>query len=145
MLINSNVSKAIFENKPKRYIYVGTACSFPRKLQLSTNSTPLLEDDQFPASPESGYGWSKLMGEIEAGYLSKEGITNTVVLSLHNVYGRYCDLSPSTSQVIPSLCDKAISSLSNEKIINNVDININAQTPKKKKHKSKKIHKISKI
>tara|TARA_B100000989_G_scaffold298502_1_gene288142 strand:+ start:3780 stop:4778 length:999 start_codon:yes stop_codon:yes gene_type:complete len=108
LLINSNISKAIFEYKPKRYIYVGTACSFPRNLQLSTNSRPLVEDDQFPAAPESGYGWSKLMGEIEAGYLSKEGITDSVVLSLHNVYGKYCDFSKETSQVIPSLCLKAI-------------------------------------
>ena len=88
---------------------------FPKKLQLSVSSEPLVEEDQFPAEPESGYGWSKLMGEIESNYLAKEGITNSVILSLHNVYGRYCDLSPSTSQVIPSLCDKAISSLSNQK------------------------------
>ena len=111
LLINSNVSKAIYENKPKRYIYVGTACSFPRNLQLSTSSSPLVEEDQMPASPESGYGWSKLMGEIEAGYLSKEGITDSVILSLHNVYGRYCDYSKDTSQVIPSLCLKSYSKL----------------------------------
>tara|TARA_A100001388_G_scaffold218593_1_gene169157 strand:- start:69 stop:1067 length:999 start_codon:yes stop_codon:yes gene_type:complete len=118
LLINSNLTKAIYESKPTRYIYVGTACSFPKKLQLSVSSRPLVEEDQFPAEPESGYGWSKLMGEIECGYLSNEGITDTVILSLHNVYGRYCDLSPSTSQVIPSLCKKAISSLSDNKVIN---------------------------
>ena len=48
------------------------------------------------------------MGEIEAGYISNEGITDTVVLSLHNVYGRYCDYSSEKGQVIPSLCKKAI-------------------------------------
>ena len=115
LLINSNVSKAISEYKPNRYIYVGTACSFPRNLQLSVNSTPLIEEDQFPASPESGYGWSKLMGEIEAGYLAKEGITDSVILSLHNVYGKYCDYSKETSQVIPSLCLKAIECSNNDK------------------------------
>ena len=117
LLINSNVTKAIYNFPPKRYIYIGTACSFPKKLQLSTESLPLTEEDQFPASPESGYGWSKLMGEIEAGYLSKEGITNSVVLSLHNVYGNYCDFSPKTSQVIPSLCMKAISCMKNDRIL----------------------------
>ena len=40
------------------------------------------------------------MGEIEASLLSKEGVTKTVVLSLHNVYGKYCDFSEKTSQVI---------------------------------------------
>ena len=108
LLINSNVTKAIYEFKPSRYVYVGTICSFPKELQLSTKSIPLVEEKQFPASPESGYGWSKLMGEIEAGYLSKEKITDTVILSLHNVYGKYCDYSDLTSQVIPSLCKKAI-------------------------------------
>ena len=118
LLINSNLTKAIYELRPKRYIYVGTACSFPKNLQLSVSSRPLVEEDQFPAEPESGYGWSKLMGKIECRYLSNEKITDTVILSLHNVYGRYCDLSASTSQVIPSLCNKAISSLSENKIIN---------------------------
>ncbi len=117
LIINSNVSKAIALHKPKRYIYVGTACSFPRILQLSVEGEPLMESDQFPASPESGYGWSKLMGEIEAKYLSNEGITNTVVLSLHNVYGRYCDFSSKTSQVIPSLCMKAINASKTNKTI----------------------------
>ena len=117
LLINSNVTKAIYNSPPKKYIYIGTACSFPKKLQLSTESLPLTEEDQFPACPESGYGWSKLMGEIEARYLSKEGITNCVVLSLHNVYGNYCDFSPQTSQVIPSLCMKAISCIQTDKIL----------------------------
>ncbi len=80
LLINSNVTKAIYNSPPKRYIYIGTACSFPKKLQLSTESLPLTEEDQFPASAESGYGWSKLMGEIEARYLSKEGITNKKIV-----------------------------------------------------------------
>ncbi len=117
LAINSNVTKAIYNYRPKRYIYIGTACSFPKDLQLSTKSFPLVEEDQFPAFPESGYGWSKLMGEIEAGYLSKEGITDSVVLSLHNVYGKYCDYSSKTSQVIPSLCMKAISCLKDNKIL----------------------------
>ena len=117
LIINSNVSKAIYNSHPKRYIYIGTACSFPKNLQLSTASQPLIEKDQFPAAPESGYGWSKLMGEIESGYLSKEGITDSVILSLHNVYGKYCDYSQRTSQVIPSLCMKAISCIKNNKIL----------------------------
>ena len=117
LLINSNVTKAIYQHKPKRYIYIGTACSFPKNLQQSIESKPLIEDDQFPAFPESGYGWSKLMGEIESGYLAKEGITDCVVLSLHNVYGRYCDYSQETGQVIPSLCLKAISCLNENKIL----------------------------
>ena len=51
LLINSNISKAIYETKPNRYIYVGTACSFPKNLQLSILSKPLVEDCLLYTSP----------------------------------------------------------------------------------------------
>lgn len=111
--INTNVAQVVASMKNiKRYIYVGTACSFPKELQNGVNAKPLNEIDQFPASPESAYGWSKLMGELDAKYLHEETGINTVVLSLHNVYGAPCDYNSNRSQVIPSLMYRAISSKS---------------------------------
>ena len=107
----------LYMNLNLKGIFMGTACSFPRELQLSAISSQLAEEDQFPASPESGYGWSKLMGEIEAGYLSKEEITDFVIPVWYNVYGKYCDYSVITSQVIPSLCIKAIECNQKNKIL----------------------------
>lgn len=102
MRINTNVVEACREMEVGRYVYVGTACSFPQELQNSSTSK-LREDQKFPANPESAYGWSKLMGELEAEYLNKECSTQTVVLSLHNVFGSPCRFSDNTSQVIPAL------------------------------------------
>lgn len=110
LLINSNVASAVEICKPERYIYVGTACSFPKELQTGVDSKPLEESDQLPASPESGYGWSKLMGEFDAEYLEKAGVTSAVTLILHNVYGWPCEYKTERAQVIPSLCYKALSS-----------------------------------
>tara|TARA_B100002051_G_C16732469_1_gene639110 strand:+ start:1404 stop:2375 length:972 start_codon:yes stop_codon:yes gene_type:complete len=107
--INSNVAQACEKQEVKRYVYVGTACSFPLELQLSVDSPPLLEEDQFPANPESAYGWSKLMGELDAKYLSEQGM-DTVILVFHNVYGGPCDFSEETGQVIPSLISRALNS-----------------------------------
>jgi GDP-D-mannose 3',5'-epimerase len=108
LLINSNVVDSMRHIKPAGYIYVGTACSFPAQLQDGTYQRPLVEEDQYPANPESAYGWSKLMGEYEAFLLSKEHGIPVSVLSLHNVYGPPCDFSPERSQVIPSLIRKAL-------------------------------------
>lgn len=108
LLINSNVATACEIAEVGRYIYVGTACSFPQHLQTGVDAKPLKESDQYPANPESAYGWSKLMGEIDAGYLQKYKKIPSVVLVLHNVYGTPCDYKSKKSQVLPSLVFKAL-------------------------------------
>lgn len=110
MLINSNVIEAVKKNAGsiKCFIYVGTACSFPAHKQTSAYNKALKEEDQYPAAPESAYGWSKLMGEYEALLLEKEFHIPVSILSLHNVYGPPSDYSPDSSQVIPALIRKAI-------------------------------------
>ncbi|MBT5271591.1 MAG: NAD-dependent epimerase/dehydratase family protein [Candidatus Marinimicrobia bacterium] len=108
VLINTNVLNACVENKVKSYVYVGTACSYPKDKQSYLNPPPFKEDDVYPAEPESAYGWSKLMGEYEAELAAQEGLLDVGILRLHNVYGPPCELDPEKSQVIPALCRKAI-------------------------------------
>jgi len=108
ILINSNVIDAVKKSNIKGFIYVGTACSFPEQLQNSEQAYSLKESDQYPANPESAYGWSKLMGEYETLLMEKETGIPVSVLILHNVYGTPCDLDEARSQVIPSLIRKAI-------------------------------------
>ncbi|CRY91275.1 short chain dehydrogenase family protein [Synechococcus sp. WH 8103] len=102
--INSNVCNFFAsQSDPLKYIYVGTACSYPLELQSGSDSV-LTEDMLFPANPESSYGWSKLIGSLQMKYLFKERLNiSYTTLMLHNVYGPNCDFNPSTSQVIPSL------------------------------------------
>lgn len=91
VLINTNTLHAVVANRIPNYIYVGTACSFPKHLQMSYEIVALHENQTYPASPESSYGWSKLMGEYEALLLSNQRDTeftpNVSVLRFHNVYG----------------------------------------------------------
>jgi nucleoside-diphosphate-sugar epimerase len=108
MLINSNVLAAVREAHVPGLVYLGTACSYPRELQVRAGESPLQEDQIYPANPESGYGWSKLMGEYEVALLGGNSDTNVGVLRLHNVYGPRAILSRKRSQVIPSLIRKAI-------------------------------------
>ena len=108
LLINSNLIAAVRRNPVKGFIYVGTACSFPAELQSGVDARPLKEEDQYPAFPESSYGWSKLMGEYESFLMEQETGIPVSVLTLHNVYGTPCDFGEEKSQVIPSLVRKAI-------------------------------------
>jgi nucleoside-diphosphate-sugar epimerase len=109
VLINTSVARVVAQKSPARLIYLGTACSYPQAMQRSVTSSILSEADKFPADPESGYGWSKLIGEIEFRLVTKGSATKLVVLDLHNVYGWPCAYSDGTAQVIPSLINRAIS------------------------------------
>ncbi|MDD4822771.1 MAG: NAD-dependent epimerase/dehydratase family protein [Bacteroidales bacterium] len=109
-LINSNVIQSCREagkERIKGFVYVGTVCSFPLTRQNSLDPEPLREEELFPAMPESAYGWSKLMGQLETEFLEKECGIPTSILMFHNVYGAPCDFGE-RSQVIPSLIRKAI-------------------------------------
>jgi nucleoside-diphosphate-sugar epimerase len=108
LVIDSNMLKAAAEAGVARFVYVGTACSYPKDKQYGAEAPPLTEDDVLPAYPESGYGWSKLMGELQTELYGRETNMQTGVLRFHNVYGHPTDFSPERSQVIPSLIAKAI-------------------------------------
>lgn len=109
-LINTNLFhsvRKVGKGKIKGLTYVGTACSYPLTRQNSLDVIPLKEEELFPAFPESAYGWSKLMGQLEIGFLERETGIPCCTLQFHNVYGSPCDFGE-RSQVIPALIRKAI-------------------------------------
>jgi nucleoside-diphosphate-sugar epimerase len=108
VLINTHTLQASKHNRIPNYIYVGTACSFPKGLQEGPGIHALTEDQTYPAEPESAYGWSKLMGEYAAELAMRPGVFNVGLLRFHNVYGPFSDYSPQSSQAIPSLIRKAL-------------------------------------
>lgn len=110
LLINTEIARIVHFQEPRQLVYLGTACSYPQGLQRSTEGSVLSEDKKFPADPESGYGWSKLMGDIEFRLAVKGKRTRLAVLDLHNVYGWPCVYRDNTAQVIPALIMKAITS-----------------------------------
>lgn len=116
-LIDTNILKAASRAGVKRFLYMGTACSYPKSMQFGVDAPPLVEDDIIPAEPESAYGWSKLAGELQTELYGQETEMQTGVLRCHNVYGTPTDLSPNTSQVIPALITKAVLYPSQEFIV----------------------------
>lgn len=108
VVINSNVLSACITNGVKNYIYVGTACSYPKHLQMESDIIAFREDQTYPAEPESSYGWSKLLGEYEAELARKSSAINVGILRLHNVFGPGLPYEDDRAQVLPSLIRKAI-------------------------------------
>ena len=104
-LINTNLFRAASKAELTKLIYVGTACSFPLELQGSLESQ-LHDYDLFPANPESAYGWSKLIGQLELRYLAETVDFEINTLILHNVYGPNCEYEGDRTQVIPSLINR---------------------------------------
>lgn len=115
LLINSNLISLAKKINTEKFIYVGTACSFPKHLQNGINSV-LNEEMLFPAIPESSYGWSKLIGTLEMSYAFQNSKIDYCTLLLHNVYGKYCDFDEKSSQVIPSLISKTLKLNNNNKL-----------------------------
>jgi GDP-D-mannose 3', 5'-epimerase len=105
--INTAVAALVSRKCPQKVIYLGTACSYPQSLQQSVSDSQLKESDKFPAEPESGYGWSKLMGQVELQLVVKNSDTQLVILDLHNVYGWPSNYWDTRSQVIPALIGRA--------------------------------------
>jgi GDP-D-mannose 3',5'-epimerase len=109
-IINSNIfdcCRKAGNETLKGVLYVGTVCSFPKTRQNTLNPEPLREEELFPALPESAYGWSKLIGQLELEYLEKETGIPCGILMFHNVYGTPADYGE-RSQVIPALIRKAV-------------------------------------
>ena len=115
VIIDANVSNTVSSKKSLKYIYVGTACSFPDHLQNSENAI-LYDKDKFPASPESVYGWSKLIGEMHTTHLRDSCNMDTANIIFHNVYGPWADFNLNSAQAIPSLIHKASKLKPNQKL-----------------------------
>ena len=107
-LIDNHMIQAALDAGVGKYVYVGSACSYPEDKQAVLDPPPFKEEEVYPAKPESAYGWSKLMGEYLCELAGQDSPMETGVLRFHNVYGPRCELDPAKSQVIPALIRKAI-------------------------------------
>ena len=108
--INYNVIDACRKMNVDRLLYTSSACVYPVDLQTAEDQPPLKEEDvlAYGAKPDSDYGWTKLLGEIQCqAYHRSYGIKIAVVRPF-NPYGPRESFDPKDSHVIPSLIRKAV-------------------------------------
>jgi len=118
LVIDTNVFKACLENKVKKLVYASSCAVYPMDKQYSpgaifSEDDLRLSQDQFSApgegkgvdiNPDGGYGWAKLMGEIELGWIKDIEIG---IARIFNIYGENEPLGE-RAHVIGDLMDKAI-------------------------------------
>ena len=103
LVIDANVFRACVEAGVRKVIYASSVSVYPIDVQQKPGVV-LSEDDLGSYSPEGGYGWAKLLGEMELGWM--RGV-DVGIARIFNVYGE-CEALDETAHVIPALMRKAI-------------------------------------
>jgi len=79
LLIDTNVFRACLEKKVKRLVYTSSCAVYPMNLQyrpgaVFSENDLSLDTGQGTIGPDGGYGWAKLLGEIQLGWMKDIGI-----------------------------------------------------------------------
>jgi nucleoside-diphosphate-sugar epimerase len=86
-LIDLNTIDAAHRSGVRRLFYTSSACVYNESLQDRADVRPLKEEDAYPALPQDGYGWQKLMTERLCQYYREEYGLDTRVVRFHNIFG----------------------------------------------------------
>jgi GDP-D-mannose 3', 5'-epimerase len=86
-LIDLNTIDAARAAGVRRLLYTSSACVYNEALQARPDLRPLKEEDAYPAMPQDGYGWQKLMTERLCQYYRDEYGLETRIVRFHNIFG----------------------------------------------------------
>ena len=115
ILINTHMLESAYRAGVKRYFYSSSACVYNMELQKNIDICALKESDVYPAMPERGYGWEKLMSEMFCQEYWAERGMKTAIARFHNVYGPYGTWDGGREKAPAALCRKVIQAKSEGK------------------------------
>jgi nucleoside-diphosphate-sugar epimerase len=111
LAIDANVFRACGEKDVKKLVYASSVAVYSMVPQLSYNAVFKEKDinisqDQITSfTPDGGYGWSKLMGEIQLGWTRGLEIG---IARIYSVYGINEPIEPKRAHAIGDLIRKVI-------------------------------------
>lgn len=105
-LIDLHMLEAARVAQVKRFLYTSSACIYPEHLQQQTAVAALREEDAYPAAPQDGYGWEKLMAERACAYFTDEFGLQTRTVRFHNIYGPRGTFDGGREKAPAALCRK---------------------------------------
>lgn len=111
-----------------KLLYTSSAVVYPEVRQGSSRALNLREDEAWGGFPsEGGYGVEKLFGESLCTYIAAQGVLETRVVRLHNVFGPEGAWDNGKEKVPAALCRKVASatqsySISSHKIEVEIDV-----------------------
>jgi nucleoside-diphosphate-sugar epimerase len=106
-----------FANKKevKGFLFTSSACRYPEHIQME-GSVNLKEEDAYPANPQDGYGWEKIMGEVLCRFYRENFGLNTKVSVFHNIYGERGTWDGGKEKAPAALCRKVAKANDGDKI-----------------------------
>jgi nucleoside-diphosphate-sugar epimerase len=99
----------------KGFLFTSSACRYPEHIQME-GSINLKEEDAYPANPQDGYGWEKIMGEVLCRFYRENFGLNTKVSVFHNIYGERGTWDGGKEKAPAALCRKVAKANSGDKI-----------------------------
>ena len=111
LLISVHMIEAADRCGVSRYLESSSACVYREDLQADPDNPGLAEDDAYPAQPDMGYGWAKLMGERLSLYYAAERGLVTRIPRFHNIYGTRGEWQGERPKAPASLCRKVAQAL----------------------------------
>jgi GDP-D-mannose 3',5'-epimerase len=103
LAIDASVFRACLEARVGKVIYASSSAVYPIDMQQQDGVVLSLESLQY-YNPEGGYGWSKLLGEIQLGWMPSVAVG---IARIFNCYGENMHLGEHT-HAIPDLIRKAV-------------------------------------
>ena len=111
ILINTHMIEAAYRSGARRFFFSSSACAYNTQLQQDPNVRALKESDAYPAMPERGYGWEKLVSEIFCQeYWAERGV-KTFIARFHNVYGPWGTWDGGREKAPAAICRKVIAAV----------------------------------
>jgi len=87
LMIDINTAHYAAKHGVKKLFFSGSACCYNADLQLDTNNTGLSESCDYPANPDSDYGFGKLTSErVYQAYNRNYGL-DIRICRFHNIFG----------------------------------------------------------
>src|SRR5882672_2790347 len=111
ILINTHMIEAAYRAGARRFFFSSSACAYNTQLQQDPKVRALKEADAYPAMPERGYGWEKLVSEIFCQeYWAERGL-KTFIARFHNVYGPNGTWDGGREKAPAAICRKVIAAV----------------------------------
>lgn len=103
LVIDANVFRTCLEKGVRRLVYASSVSVYPIDTQQS-HGVVFREEDVDCINPEGGYGWAKLLGEIQLQWM--QGL-DIAIARIFNIYGEN-EEPDEDAHVVPALIRKAV-------------------------------------
>ena len=104
--INANIARNANPKNVKLLFFASSACVYRQTNQLSDDHVNCSEGSEYPAEPDTEYGWEKLFSERLFTSLAKNVGVNVKIGRFHNVFGPHGCWDGGKEKFPAALCRK---------------------------------------